>query len=585
MSMPTRRALRLVIRNRDQHLQRLLPPGAQVRLAGRAPCDVQLSGVVGAVRVERVEGADAVRLFNESAQELTLDEVPLEPGMSGKLGPGSTALWGPARLVLENGVMAAPAQRRICTHSYFETRLEEECFRAAQQSTSFAIVAVAIAPGPSPKQIEEQLANVLRVLDVVCSWGERRYELLLFDANPEQARMICARIVTALSTLGAIPKLGLACFPIDGDDPHLLIEKASATLVEGAVARVEETRLTGMGQINALIQRIAPTPLSVLLQGETGVGKEVVARAIHKLSVRAHKPMVNLIIAAMPETLLESELFGYEKGAFTGATQAKTGLLEVADGGTVYLDEIGEMPLSSQVKLLRVLESREVVPVGGTKPRPVDVRIISATNRDLEQEVERGQFRADLMFRINAVTIRIPPLRERLDEFDEIARRLVEESALRMSREPAQLTAAALQLLRAYPWPGNVRELKNTLERAVVLSKTPTIDVESFDEEKFQNRFAVRRGGPGPRPLVAAAATQSPLLPSGSAEQLRQQANDAEKQAAIEALEACAGNQTAAAKMLGITRRTLIVRIRKYGLPRPRSAEASEPEIDAPSKT
>jgi len=225
-----------------------------------------------------------------------------------------------------------------------------------------------------------------------------------------------------------------------------------------------------MKQLHRLLRTVAQGTISVVLLGETGVGKEVIARAIHRYSPRASRPFVSINCAAIPEALLESELFGHERGAFTGAVKDKVGLLESAAGGTLLLDEVGEMPLPAQAKLLRAIETREIVRVGGVKPRPVDVRFVSATNRDLEALVEARSFRRDLYFRLNGISVTVPPLRERAGELEGMARRFVAEFGRTLGRGEVTLSAAALATLRKQSWPGNVRELRNVIERAVLLS-------------------------------------------------------------------------------------------------------------------
>jgi two-component system response regulator AtoC len=281
----------------------------------------------------------------------------------------------------------------------------------------------------------------------------------------------------------------------------------------------------------------------VLILGETGVGKEVMAKTLHERSPRAAGPLVSINCASFAESMLEAELFGYEKGAFTGALRAKAGLLELAQGGTLFLDEVGEMPLSLQAKLLRVLEQREVWRIGALAPHAIDARFVSATHRDLEREIAAGRFREDLYFRLAGVSLHIPPLRERLDEIEPLARDFLARAAAASGRAPPVLSQQALTQLRARPWPGNVRELRNTVERALLLCRGDVVQPEHLTAE---GPIVVRTSDP----------------PSAARED--------ERARIIEALERCAGNQTHAARLLGISRRTLITRIEEYDLPRPR---------------
>ncbi len=229
-------------------------------------------------------------------------------------------------------------------------------------------------------------------------------------------------------------------------------------------------------QIISTIKQVAPTDISVLIVGESGTGKELVAQAIHKLSRRKNHPMVVVNCGAIPEGIMESELFGHEKGAFTGATGSRKGYFEMADGGTIFLDEIGEMPLATQVKLLRVLEGKEFMRVGGSVPQKVDVRVIAATNRELEKAVRNGEFREDLYFRLNAVRIFIPPLRERKEDIPLLVSKFTEEFCKKNQINFEGFTASAIQLMQQHSWPGNVRELKNLIESVIVLEKGRKID-------------------------------------------------------------------------------------------------------------
>ncbi|MCA9627136.1 MAG: sigma 54-interacting transcriptional regulator, partial [Myxococcales bacterium] len=265
--------------------------------------------------------------------------------------------------------------------------------------------------------------------------------------------------------LGALVQLGSVV---------LVVEQAAAPSQVAPEQRSLGQRMQELGQ---LIASVAASDISVVLCGETGVGKDVMASQIHARSRRARHPLVRLNCAALAENLLESELFGHERGAFTGAVQSKQGLLEAASGGSIFFDEVGEMPLGVQAKLLRAIEQREVYRVGGVRPVSFDVRFIAATNRELDREILEGRFRRDLYFRLAGITLQIPPLRERLDELPSLVQTFVTEHATRSRVAPPAVSAAALQRLMSHPWPGNLRELKNVIERAVVLSGGGTIDV------------------------------------------------------------------------------------------------------------
>jgi two-component system, NtrC family, response regulator AtoC len=307
-----------------------------------------------------------------------------------------------------------------------------------------------------------------------------------------------------------------------------------------------------------LAARVAPSDLSVLILGETGVGKEVMAQTLRGLSRRASHPMVSFNCAGLAPALVESELFGHEGGAFTGATHARSGLLEAADGGTVYLDELGELTLSMQAKLLRVVESREILPVGGVKVRRIDVRFIGATNRDLERDVADGRFRRDLLVRLDGITITIPPLRERRSEIMPLANRFIaEETRLSERLCPPTLGRQAIERLEAHSWPGNIRELKNVIARAVVLCDGDVIDDSCIWLDRAPRTAA---------PLADAlrSLTAEERVPRPATNTL------AGRQRIALALAAAAGNQIRAARSLGVPRRTFVVWLDRFEIPRPR---------------
>jgi two-component system response regulator HydG len=292
-----------------------------------------------------------------------------------------------------------------------------------------------------------------------------------------------------------------------------------------------------------LAEHVAPTDSTVLIQGESGTGKEVIAKFIHNLSIRSEGPFMSINCGALPETLLESELFGHVKGSFTGAVRDKQGLFAAARGGSFFLDEVGEMPPSLQVKLLRVLQEREALPVGATEPIPVDVRIIAATNRDLEEEVRRGNFRADLFYRLNVITLSLPPVRERRDDLLLLIEHLLQKLAQDRGGEVKALSSEALDAVMVYDWPGNVRELENALEHAVVLSRGNLIEASALPE-----RITKRRK----EPLVAEKSYKNPTL------------DIIERAYIMWVLQAEGGNKTRAAEVLGIDPSTLYRKLSRY---------------------
>jgi two-component system, NtrC family, response regulator PilR len=320
-----------------------------------------------------------------------------------------------------------------------------------------------------------------------------------------------------------------------------------------------------MTRLKETIRAVASTSSTVLVHGESGTGKELVARAVHSCSLRAAEPFVCVNCGAFPETLLESELFGYVKGAFTGASQNKRGLFEAADGGTIFLDEIGEMSLSMQVKLLRVLQERTLRPVGGTAETPVDVRVIAATNQHLDEMVHEKTFREDLYYRLSVIPIEIPPLRERTEDIPLLANQFLKKFAPRAGKSIARIDRRSIERLCAYDWPGNVRQLENTIERAVALSSGEELFVDP-PEERLRSRAAAAAFGGG--------ATVFGLLPSNPSElslptdgvDMETYVADLERTMIKEALRQSNNVQTRAANMLKLSYRSFRHLLKKYDL-------------------
>jgi two-component system response regulator AtoC len=377
--------------------------------------------------------------------------------------------------------------------------------------------------------------------------------------------------VIMISALGEIGdavkalKTGAVDYLIKPFDPDELIHKIRAAVSNrrrenqieaGARTSASDFRLIGEGRaaraLRRLVEKIAATDTTVLITGESGSGKEVVARQIHAGSSRSEEPFVAVNIGGVHENLMESELFGHEKGAFTGAEARRIGLFELAGAGSLFLDEIGEMPLLLQVKLLRVLQERRIRRLGGTRDIPVGARILSATNRDIETMVGEGRFREDLYYRLNVARVAVPPLRERAEDLPLLAGFLLEKLRARMGKGAVRLGAGAMDALEGYAFPGNVRELENILERALIYAEGGEILAADLD---FAGR--PRAEGRVGRPLPSAA--------SGSAAQASS-LDSMEREAIERALAKRDGNRTKAAQELGISRRTILNKIKKYGL-------------------
>jgi len=460
--------------------------------------------------------------------------------------PGEAISVGSLVLMVQPNRPPLSARPRPLSHDEFQGRVEWECARAEATGGTFSVARVL---GPIGASVN---GGALRPIDVIGCYAPGEYELLMPGIVGETASSLARAFARPLS--GSVD-VGVASYPDDGRHASALLARAAASTrnhapsdATGPIASVEEN----MQRVEALAERAAAGDINVLVLGETGVGKEVLVSQIHAASPRAARPMVAINCAALVPSLAESELFGHERGAFTGAGQAKEGLLESAAGGTVFLDEIGELPLSLQGKLLRVLETREVLRVGGVRPRKIDVRFIAATNRDLEAEVSQGSFRADLYFRLNGMTLTIPPLRERPRDIPLLANAFLERAVFIPSsarNNIRRISEPAMAALLAYAWPGNVRELRLVIERALIVGSGSELLPDDLPRR------------PPVVPDVEPAALP-PATPRAAA--------DDERARILAALAACGGNQSRAARQLGISRKVLMARLDRYGVARPK---------------
>jgi two-component system, NtrC family, response regulator AtoC len=326
-----------------------------------------------------------------------------------------------------------------------------------------------------------------------------------------------------------------------------------------------------MQSIYGIITKVADTPSTVLITGESGTGKELVAKALHEHSSRKGGPFIKINCAAIPKTLMESELFGYEKGAFTGATSSKPGRFELADGGTLFLDEIGEIPVEMQVKLLRAVQESEFERVGGIKTLKVDVRLITATNRDLERETREGNFREDLFYRLNVVPLAIPPLRQRADDIPLLVQHIIAKFNDRLKKSVRGISDEAMRLLKLHSWPGNIRELENVLERTILFSTGDSIEVGDLPADLRGEGDGPPRPGPTlemPVPLVPATAVEGrePTGPTSLKAMVRAETSRVERELIARALDETGGNVTQAAKLLKISRKSLQMKMKEFGL-------------------
>jgi len=461
--------------------------------------------------------------------------------------------------------------------------LEEELTRARQFRRPFALLLVRVrppdgtpAPVPEDGAWIEAVRSHLRPVDHMALYGPSALEVVLPETGAEEAHRI-ARAMTASRAGGGNQLIvGLALYPASGDTVDELFEAAREAAhraspkhpVESGPAQLpareegpEGALIAGqaMRPVLETVASVATSRIPIILHGETGTGKEVLAQLIHESGPRKGRRIVRVNCGAIPKDLVESTLFGHERGAFTGALQQQKGVFEEADGGTVFLDEIGELPPAAQASLLRVLEVGAFSRVGSNRELQVDVRIVAATHRDLEAMAEEGTFRSDLYYRLSGVVIELPPLRERQDEIEPLARRFLHAANKANGRRAEGISPEAFALLKAYSWPGNVRELRNVIERAVVVTQGALLGPEDLPAR-------VRTGGRSPeaRPGKASA----PEIPGP--EQGREKVQQFEARMLQEALDASGWNRAEAARKLGMPVRTLSYRLKVLGVKKPR---------------
>jgi two-component system response regulator PilR (NtrC family) len=405
--------------------------------------------------------------------------------------------------------------------------------------------------------------------------GKTGLDLLhaLRETSPETVALVMTAFASTETAIAAM-KEGAYDYltkPFQVDEIRLVLEKAlekkllareNRRLRSELRSQIRQRALIGSGsamqRVYELIGQVAETKANVLISGESGTGKELVARAIHAASDRRERPFVALNCGAIPENLLESELFGHVKGAFTGAVGNKEGLFETADTGTLFLDEVGELPPTLQVKLLRAIQEKAIRRVGGTNDRRVDVRILAATNRRLEDEVAAARFREDLYYRLNVIQIAVPPLRERPEDVPLLVQHFVEKYARELGKEIGGASEEAMRRLLEHSYPGNVRELENVIERAVALSRGGTIEVDALPPNLLRS--------------PADGAARGALLPADGAN-LETLVNDYERGLLLEALERAGGVKKRAAKLLGVSFRSFRYRLQKLGLDEASAAE------------
>jgi two-component system response regulator AtoC len=484
----------------------------------------------------------------------------IEVGERHSLAMGESALVAGSVLVLQRKNRQLQ-QRRSLPHGYFELRLAEECLLA--QDEVFSIVRLDLEDSVGVGAFAKAATELLRPSDIFGTYAPNAYEILLRRTSREEAERVLDPLLSRLEQLGAARRVAYAHFPVDGRTAHTLIEAACAKLRPPAVSAAPPGIIVIDPRVRDLYRiadKAAGRDINVLILGETGVGKEILAETIHRRSKRADKPFVCLNCGGLSESLRESELFGYDRGAFTDAKAAKPGLLETADGGTVFLDEIGEMSPSLQAMLLRAIETKHVMRIGSVRPRPIDVRFIAATHRDLVHEIREKRFRSDLYYRLNGISLEIPPLRERRIEIRPLAEAFIAQLVGDPERAP-RLGDEAAHLLQSHSWDGNIRELRNVIDRALLLCEGNTIEPKHLPLE------TIRGAAPAEDPAIEDTDDTTPPVRSLTADETM------ERKRIVAALHAEGGNQTRAARRLGFSRGTILNRINRLDIPRPQKRQ------------
>jgi two-component system, NtrC family, response regulator AtoC len=548
-----------------------LPPTGVVSIGRTPDADLPLNDETASRNHAKIMTADGqVRLHDLDSYNGTFVNGERVEGTRLLLS-GDVVTLGELTLIL-HAQPAVRETRQILDPPALRQRLLEEVDRALRYQRPLTLLGFLLPPSGARDEVAAAIAAELRLIDLVGWVGSQ-----LVVAMPE-LEVDPVALGERLAALAGGARVGLAVCPHDGCDADTLaatVQAAAAAARPGQVAAAAAAarELTigdrtiviadpAMARLFDLIRRLATSDLPILILGETGAGKEGAALAVHHGSTRARGPFVTLNCAAIAETLVESELFGHERGAFTGAVAAKAGKLEAAHGGTLFLDEIGELGASLQAKLLRALEQKRITRLGDVREREIDIRIVAATNRSLEEEVKAGRFRQDLFFRLGAATVVLPPLRDRPREIPMLARRFLEEACARSGREPPALSVATMQKLTAHAWPGNVRELRNTMEYLAA-----TVSEDTIEPWHLPERIAAVEVD------EAEAQRDAPAGKVGSFRPLADEVRELEQLRMCQALEAAGGVQVRAAALIGMPLRTFAMKVKQHGItPRRRGA-------------
>ena len=586
--------LHVLVMSPDAFLSLPLPASGTIDVGRSSKCPIRLEDPLASreharLHVGPAEGGVSLHIEDlGSANGTRVRDTPISPGDFAAFLPGEAITIGSTVLMVQHN-RPAVGLRRLWSHGYFESRVEDECARAGSTGASFALARVRLLGSTPWTNVVPILVRTIPLPHLFAAYGPRDYEILFVESSVDDVTKLVETLAADLARSGIEARHGVAWYPRDGRSADALLSRANGlvkhpagsprphTPAGGAPVDPDSGSAASMERIRELAKRAAGANINVLILGETGVGKDVLARTVHRLSGRKGS-FVALNCAGLSASLIESELFGHEKGSFSGATSAKIGLLEAANGGTVFLDEIGEMPAPMQAKLLRTIETREILPVGSVKPRSLDVRFLAATHRDLEAEVLRTTFRQDLFFRLNGISLAIPPLRERTNEIPTLVTTFIKEACLESGRQPLPtVTPDAMDYLLGYAWPGNIRELKNVIERALVLCDGPEISPNFLPLDKMRTLAPDFNAGDLDRDTARVVATPghaARIATRGGPDMERlpplgDPHKAAERQRILDALAASAWNQTRAALLLGMPRRTFVSKLEQYRIPRP----------------
>ena len=565
---------------RDDRSFRVKLPASGELVIGRGPdagCSID-DALVSRAHAQILVGPEGLRVSDLGSRHGTLvngDKITEPRTLRG----GDVITIGNAVFVVRR--MSSGRAKHMLEASAFVARLGEELARCTEFERELSVMCIRAVDG-EVSALVPVVAQKLRSMDTLAVIGRRHVGVLLPELDIDEGVAMAQRLIEAAR--GDIV-VGVATAPYDGIDADSLIASTRAaceTKTNQSVVRVAEAAKvltagahkivigdTAMANLYDLAKRIARSTIPVLVRGETGVGKELAAAMVHAASPRAKGPFISVNCAAIPDTLAESELFGHVKGSFSGAVANKVGYIEASDGGTLFLDEIGELSLPLQAKLLRVLESSEVIRVGEVAPRKIDLRIVAATNRDLQREIEEGKFRSDLYFRLGAARLEIPPLSDRPGDLALLSSAFLREACEKLQRPPLELSIASAIALFRHSWPGNIRELRHVIEyasaavpdggSAIELWHLPEALAAAARRERDHDQLAPSRSAPN---LGQPGAS----VPAGTFRPIADEVRELERARMIAALRATQGVQNRAAELIEMPLRTFVTKLKRYGI-------------------